>query len=61
MVLLAQVPEQYLMLAGMARDAGDLARARALAEAVRGWARELGIGLLELEAAAIAGGQAGQD
>jgi hypothetical protein len=49
------VLSQYLLLAGLARDAGEQARARTLAEEAGRWARVLGIGLLEKQAAALAG------
>jgi tetratricopeptide (TPR) repeat protein len=47
------VLSQQLLLAGLARDTGDLDAARTLAGQVRGWARALGIGLLESGAARI--------
>ncbi len=47
------VLSQQLLLAGLARDSGDRDAARALAGQVRGWARALGIGLLESGAAGI--------
>jgi len=47
------VLSQQLLLAGLARETGDRDAARVLAGQVRGWARALGIGLLESGAAAI--------
>jgi hypothetical protein len=47
------VLSQQLLLAGLARDTGDLDAARVLAGQVRGWARAAGIGLLESGAAGI--------
>ncbi|MGH3153541.1 MAG: hypothetical protein ACRDOB_22805 [Streptosporangiaceae bacterium] len=47
------VLSQQLLLAGLARDNGDRDAARVLAGQVRGWARALGIGLLESGAARI--------
>lgn len=46
---------QYLLLAGLARDAGEEARARTLAETAGRWAHVLAIGLLEKQAAALEG------
>lgn len=48
------VLSQQLLLAGLARDIGDLATARVLAGQVRDWSRELGLGILENGAARIA-------
>jgi hypothetical protein len=50
---------QQLLLAGLARDTGDVEAARVLAGQVRGWSRELGIGLLETGAARIVAELAG--
>jgi len=44
---------QYLLLAELARDVGQEARARMLAETAGRWAHVLGIGLLEKQAAAL--------
>jgi tetratricopeptide (TPR) repeat protein len=44
---------QQLLLAGLARDAGDREEARAVAGQVRRWARALGIGVLESGAAEL--------
>jgi hypothetical protein len=44
---------QYLLLAELARDAGQEARARTLAETAGRWAHVLAIGLLEKQAAAL--------
>ena len=44
---------QQLLLAGLARDAGDREEARAVAGQVRRWARALGIGILESGAAEL--------
>jgi hypothetical protein len=49
------VLSQYLLLAELARDAGQEVRARTLAEAAGRWAHVLAIGLLERQAAALAG------
>jgi hypothetical protein len=49
------VLSQYLLLAGLARDAGEEVRARTLAEQTGRWAHVLGVGLLEKEAAALTG------
>jgi hypothetical protein len=46
---------QYLLLAGLARDAGEETRARTLAETAGRWAHVLAIGLLEKQAAALTG------
>ena len=47
------VLSQQLLLAGLARDAGDPGEARAVAGQVRRWARALGIGILEAPAAEL--------
>lgn len=47
------VLSQQLLLAGLARDTGDGCEARAVAGQVRGWARALGIGILEAGAAEL--------
>jgi tetratricopeptide (TPR) repeat protein len=47
------VLSQQLLLAGLARDTGDPGQARAVAGQVRGWARALGIGILEAGAAEL--------
>ena len=47
------VLSQQLLLAGLARDTGDQQGARAVAGQVRGWARALGIGVLEAGAAEL--------
>jgi len=47
------VLSQQLLLAGLALDTGDRDAARVLAGQVRGWARAVGIGLLESGAAGI--------
>jgi hypothetical protein len=47
------VLSQQLLLAGLARDAGDPGEARAVAGQVRRWARALGIGILEARAAEL--------
>lgn len=49
------VLSQYLLLAELARDAGEETRARTLAEEAGRWAHVLAIGLLEKQAAALAG------
>jgi tetratricopeptide (TPR) repeat protein len=45
---------QFLLLAGLARDAGEEAGARAVAREAGRWAHALGSGLLESQAASIA-------
>ena len=47
------VLSQQLLLAGLARDTGDRCEARSVAGQVRGWARALGIGILEAGAAEL--------
>jgi tetratricopeptide (TPR) repeat protein len=47
------VLSQQLLLAGLARDAGDPGEARAVAGQVRRWARALGIAILEAGAAEL--------
>ena len=49
------VLSQLLMMAGLARDTGDTAGARTLAREAGHWAHALDIGLLESQAASIAG------
>jgi hypothetical protein len=44
------VLSQFLLLAGLARDAGDAARAGTLTSEVRSWSQALGIGLLATQA-----------
>jgi hypothetical protein len=45
---------QFLLLGGLDRDGGDLARARVLATEVRRWAHALGIGILEKQSVSLA-------
>jgi hypothetical protein len=45
---------QFLLLAGLARDAGDAAKARTLANEVRAWALALGLGPLAAQAEDLA-------
>jgi hypothetical protein len=45
---------QFLLLAGLARDAGDEAKARTLASEVRAWALALGLGPLAAQARDLA-------
>lgn len=45
---------QFLLLAGLARDSGDVAKARTLASEVRSWALALGISLLATQAENLA-------
>ena len=52
------VLSQQLLLAGLARDVGDLDAARCVAREVRRWAHALGVGLLESQAAMLADGLA---
>lgn len=49
------VLSQYLLLAELARDTGEEARARTLAKEAGRWAHVLAIGLLEKQAAELAG------
>jgi hypothetical protein len=46
---------QFLLLAGLARDSGDVAKARTLASEVRSWALALGISPLATQAENLAG------
>ena len=47
------VLSQPLLLAGLARNTGDLEQARVVAGQVRRWARALGVGILEAGAAEL--------